>query len=637
MPFVTDYCVDCHSGGEEAEGGVDLEGYTSLASAEQDRARWSQIRGLIELGAMPPVDALLPEPAERDAVVGAIESLLEKADCGLPASPGRVTIRRLNAFEYDNTVQHLFGIEYWPSLEVGFPSDEVAAGFDNQGDALTLSPILLEKYLDAAEKIAAKALEGGGPHGSRARLLVETPHAQLSVRDAARAVFERLLPLAFRRPAEPNEVQRLVDLTGRMHDGGASFDEAVSAGVQAVLVSPHFLFRVEPEVVHAPGQATEAIGGYQLASRLSYFLWSSMPDLELHRAAGAGELDDEQALRRQVERMLEDERSRSLQKSFVHQWIGVGQLYELEFNVRRYPTWGAHLREAMVSETERFFAAAFAEDMCLEDLVNTDFTFVNPRMAEHYGLEFEGQDPAEMYYTGSGPDREEMLRRQRRREQRYREEDKWIRVELPAGRRGLLTQATVLALTSNPTETSPVKRGKWVLDVLLGDPPPPAPPSVPGLEETAAGAHDLPLREQLELHRSDPNCAACHQQMDPLGLAMQNYDPIGRWRKRENGHPIDASGEVDGVAIDGVDELAEYIRSRREDVARNFVGKLLTFALGRGLEIQDQCAIESILDQTREDGYRLRSVITALVLSDPFRMRSVSESVRTANVSDAAR
>ncbi len=637
LPFVTDYCIDCHSGGDEAEGGVDLEAYTSLSSAERDRSRWAQIRGLIELGAMPPAEALLPELAERDSVVEAIESLLEKADCGVPASPGRVTIRRLNAFEYDNTVEQLFGIRYRPSLEVGFPSDEVAAGFDNQGDALTLSPMLLEKYFDAAEKITAKVLTDQRENGSRARLLVETPESGLRARDAAHAVFERLVPLAFRRPAEPHEVQRLVDLAGRMHDGGASFDDAVSAGVQAVLVSPHFLFRVEPEVVSSPVQEPKAIGGYQLANRLSYFLWSSMPDRELLRAAGAGELSDEEALQRQVQRMLEHKRNRSLVRSFVQQWLGVGQLYETEFNVRLYPTWGGRLREAMVEETERFFAAAFAEDLTLEQVVSADFTFVNPRMAEHYGLQFEGQDPEEMYYAGGGPEREAILRRQQRRENPYPDEGKWVRVELPDNRRGLLTQATVLALTSNPTETSPVKRGKWVLEVLLGDPPPPAPPSVPGLEETAAGAHDLPLREQLELHRSDPNCASCHQKMDPLGLAMQHYDPIGRRREQENGHPIDASGVVDGTAIDGVDQLADYIQSRREDVARNFVSRLLTFALGRGLEVQDQCAVESILDQTREDGFRLRSIVTALVLSDPFRMRAASTPVRTAHASGPAR
>ena len=533
-----------------------------------------------------------------------------------------MTARRLSNYEYDNTVRDLLGVWFRPSLEYGFPSDETAGGFDNQGDALSISPLLLEKYLDAAERIADHVLT---KPDARKRLVIEEPSEERSPQEVLQQSFKKFLPRAFRRPVEPIELAHITGLGERVLEGGGTLDEALSIALQATLVSPHFLFRVERSTGAPEQQRTEMvepIEAYALATRLSYFLWASTPDQKLLDLAKSGALLDEATLRQQTRRMLQHKRSRALVESFMHQWLALGLLNEIEPDRQKYPMWSSYLREAMVAETERLFDVVLREDLPIRELLSPDRFEVNPRLAELYGVDFEGRDPKEMY-EGGGTEEERKWRGGPARHQTYPDETKWVATPAPPDRFGLLTHASMLALTSNPTDTSPVKRGKWILEALLGDPPPPAPPNVPSLQETATDASDLPLREQLEIHRKNPNCAGCHKKMDPLGLALQNYDPIGRWRDSEQDSEIDASGEIDGQAFNGPAQLAELLAAREEDIARNFTQKLLAYALGRGVEIDDQCAIDAVLESARGDGFRVQSLIEGVVLSDPFRKRDV--------------
>lgn len=660
LPFLNKYCGDCHTG-EYAQSGVDLTKLVTHAEAQRNPSRWNQIRGLIELGAMPPPDHdPLPSPADREAMADRIYQLVNRIECGMDNDAGRVTIRRLNAFEYDNTIHDLFAIDLRPSELVGFPSDDVGNGFNNQGEVLNVSPLLLEKYLNAAEEISNRIIEEDltrikqseapeeidknpdkatkldGPP----RLLTVWPSEQQTSREAAAELFDRLLPRIYRRPAESWEVERVVSLVEAAMARGLDYPQAIGVGLQAALVSPHFLFRVEP----ATSDATDAtrtqqpVSQFALANRLSYFLLASMPDGDLMRAAADDQLIEADDLESQASRLLSQQGARNLVEGFFAQWLGLGGLQEASPNERKFRAWNSKLRAAMREETIRVCEEMVVKDYSLLDLLQTEFTYVNPRLAELYGITFEGHDPETLFREGPGFPYDKRREKTSRRTGLYRMEDRWRKVPLPEGRRGILTHASILTMTSNPSSTSPVKRGKWVLETLLGDPPPPAPPSVPGLEETAAGAEDLPIRKQLELHREDPSCASCHQRMDPIGFALQNFDSMGIWRDENDGHPIDASGKLDDKPFDGPMDLIEILSDSEEKIARNFAERLMVYALGRGLRPADHCAIDQIVQQAGEKEYRISAFIYGVVRSDPFRMRRSSIPSTTArNPSSNAR
>ena len=628
ISFFSKYCEDCHSGGEHAEAGFDITAYDSFESLVQDRDRWRRIRFLVKSGAMPPEDYdLPPTDEERIALLNCLKELFS-ASCDGSHDPGRVTIRRLSNYEYDNTVRDIISVDFRPSVELGFPSDEVASGFDNQGDALSISPLLLEKYFDSAERITEHVLKKANQSGEKG-LLVVRPSDELTPEEAVRETFESFLPRAYRRPIEPIELQQVVDLCTRVLLDGSNFDEAIAAGMQSVLVSPQFLFRLERpsgnESIDENNLGIELIEPYALASRLSYFLWSSMPDESLRESAASGQLLEIENLKEHVIRMLADKKSRSLVKSFMHQWLALDLLRKAEPDQDQFPFWSVHLRDAMIEETERLFARVLRENRPLADLLRSDKFEINPRLAEHYGLKFQDEDPKELYVRGAYNEQDKARRLSHTdRHQMYKHEHQWIFVSAPSHRHGLLTHASILTLTSNATDTSPVKRGKWILEALLGDPPPPAPPTVPSLEETAGSVRDLPLRDQLAAHRSNPSCASCHVKMDALGLAMQNYDPVGRWRDSVEGQVVDASGELEGSTFSGPNELADLLAEREEQIAQNLIRRLLSYALGRGLSGADECTVDKIVKQSAAEDFRLQSLVVGVVLSDPFRMRSIN-------------
>ena len=652
-----------------------------------------------------------------------------------------MTIRRLNRAEYNNTIRDLLAINFKPGDS--FPEDSGGHGFDNNADVLTLAPVLMEKYLAAAEQVLDKAIfvepvlppptkqwnavtldgtipkpgnaetppggsgrnaaparifnyngevhteyefpmdgeyvfrmraykqggtkpqievlidgkalpqkititedqrntkfyasratfvkagkhrigfaltngakppangEGGGgnvvfglvfvevegplavtpdrmPESFR-KVMVASPSATVSKKEAAEKIIRNFATRAYRRPVRDGEMKRLLALWSSADAAGDPFNKSIHFALQAVLTSPNFLFRVELDPQPDEPNNIHTLNEYELATRLSYFLWSSMPDDELFALAAKGEL--RKNLESQVKRMLKDPKARALVDNFAGQWLQLRLLYSHTPNTELFPAWDEPLRSAMIKETELFFEHIMREDRNMLEFIDANYTFVNERLARHYGLKG---------VTG----------------------DQFRRVELTGGQRGgLLTQASILTITSYPDRTSPVQRGKWVLETLLGTPPPPPPPDVPLLAEQKELKGTL--RQRMEQHRANPACAACHQRMDPIGFGLENFDAIGRWRATDDKDPIDPAGTLpNGKSFNGPKELKELLKSQPTLFARCASDRLLTYALGRGLERYDRCTVNDIAAALEKNQFRFSVLITEIVKSDPFQKRT---------------
>jgi Protein of unknown function (DUF1592)/Protein of unknown function (DUF1588)/Protein of unknown function (DUF1587)/Protein of unknown function (DUF1585)/Protein of unknown function (DUF1595)/Planctomycete cytochrome C len=730
LPIIERYCVGCHSKEDDPEAGIALDGFEDQASAVEDGRTWLRVRDVLEGHIMPPKDEPRPSSQERDVLIGWIENDFLNAQRGKQAGSAPVVIRRLNRQEYNNTIRDLLGVDL--RLADAFPPDDIGFGFDNVGSALNISPMHVEKYLDAAEIALDRAIvlpdasgyppieliglktyplppeksvefkhslkpgryladfslvrvgiaesvappklvvgfgkdrravdavrvqdetvvyrywldvaegdnlvhvslapgQSKGPnvarpaqvganvsgdqryegdrglhvdsmvvHGpvligtatlpeSHRRILFLNPgYGDSSRLDCGRQVIARFVDRAFRRPVPPDELDRVLKVFQMALDRGESFERCVQVALTTVLASPRFLFLVEPE-----GVEDRPLTEFELASRLSYFLWSTMPDEELSREARAGTLRGN--LRRQVSRMLDDPRSSQFVENFAGQWLQLRRLGGVTPDKDLFPGFGEPLREAMRKETEHYFASILRENRSILELLDSDYTFVNGPLAKHYGIEgVEG--------------------------------DEFRRVTLGDRRRGgILTQASVLTLTSNPNRTSPVKRGQWILQQLLGTPPPPPPPDVAKLDESQKAAENASLRERMEVHRSNPQCASCHQQMDPIGFALENFDAVGRWRTNDGPFPIDPAGElVGGRKFSNVEGLKHLLASpENKKFARTLIANTLTYGLGRGLEAYDSCTVEDIRSQLAADGYRIRNILFGIVESRAFQYRGV--------------
>ncbi|QDT39521.1 DUF1592 domain-containing protein [Stratiformator vulcanicus] len=743
-PFLTTHCADCHAG-EFAEAGLDVIAPDSEKELLDDLDSWDKILLQVKVGSMPPAD-FEPQPtaADRAGFVKGLDDLLNQQDCSVP-HPGRATARRLNRIEYRNTIRDLCGIEF--DAADHFPSDDVGNGFDNQADILTVSPLMLEKYLTAAEQIAEEAIvvdlestkdialdltgsflwdrtetrtvelpeagrykvtvramaDQGGDEPTRMEVLLDGKrlrrfdirgnqrereyeltfdieqagshnlsvafvndhyveaegsksgvdrnlyvngvklwgpeagaprppehHRQIvstdprragSLNKAARQVTERFAGRAFRRTATKAEITRFAALTTSIAESSGSFELGVRAMVQAVLISPEFLFRVEQPVEQGPDRQ---LSDHELATRLSYFLTSTLPDEELRRAADAGRLRTDKQIESQVRRLLKEQKTiDALNEGFFAQWLNLRNLDATAPEPELYRKWNTKLARAMRRETELFAEEIVRKDRSILDFLTADYTYVNPRLAELYDIKWRGKDPLQLYLDSLSGRELSKVKRKDSRGPSFPEESTYLRVDLPKNRRGVLTQAAVLAVTSNPVETSPVKRGKWVLENILGTPPPPAPANIPPLDEAKEAAPDLPLREQLALHRESSACFSCHASMDPIGLAFENYDVLGIWREKFDGHRIDSSGELPerGEFEDAVD-LIDLLASERRLFATNFVRKMMTYALGRTIDRRDRCAVERIVDRAEKNGFRFSEIIVGIALSDPFTMRA---------------
>ena len=440
--------------------------------------------------------------------------------------------------------------------------------------------------------LAGAAAAGDSP--SRRKLLVCVPAAPAEEEPCARTVIAALARGAWRRPVTDADLEVPLGLY-RAGAARGGFEAGIERAVRGILVSPRFLFRFEDQPAGVEPDTPYRISDLELASRLSFFLWSSVPDDELLDLAAAGKLHGPETLRRQVRRMLADPRSRALVDNFAGQWLHVRNVAGFQPSPELLFHFDDNLRQAFEQETKLFFESIVRENRSVLDLLDADYTFLNERLARHYGIPgVHGE--------------------------RFR------RVRLPAGsvRRGLLGQGSILTGTSRANRTSPVIRGKWILENVLGAPPPPPPPDVPDLVEERDPRKVLPMREQLAAHRANPVCAACHAQMDQLGFALENFDAIGEWRDvYASGLPIDASAEFpDGTAFDGPNELRALLLSRADDFVTTAVDRLLTYALGRGLDAADMPAVRRIKRGAADGGYRFAALVQGVVESAPFRMRT---------------
>ena len=754
------YCVDCHNNAERT-GGLSLEGLAP-EDVTKRAATFEDVVRKLKLGVMPPREEAQPDPAVRTALVMSLESMLDAAVARNPLAPAN-PVHRLNRAEYGNAIRDLLGIE----LDVAslLPSDGGDHGFDNVATALTTSPMLLERYLTVALRVASlavgdttleptehayripvettqdkhlaglplgtrggvlvthvfpadadyvlagrllrtvaegyygveghdrphefvitldgeqvfSALVGGpedhaesaknildsrltvdakmtsppiaitaGPHElgftwvekpaaeqsvwqpalratleahnpsglprletaiiqgpydargvsstpSRERIFVCKPASAAEEPACAEQIFRTLARRAFRRPVGADDVAAPLEFYAAARDSGADFDTGIREGLARLLVSPSFLFRVEQDRADVPERGTGRISDIELASRLSFFLWSSIPDEELLTLAEQERLHDAPGLRAQVERMLADERADALVENFTGQWL---QLRNLELRVKPdlllFPDFDDNLRKAFRKETEMLFANVLRTNASVLELLSASYTYVDERLARHYGI------PG-VYGT------------------RFR------RVEhTDPNRYGLLGHGSLLSLTSAASRTSPIIRGKYVLATLLNDPPPLPPDVVPALEDSAPKDRPSTVREQLELHRADPVCASCHRNIDPIGFALENFDAVGVWRDATpEGLPIDSAGVLaDGTPVNGPAELRKALLARPEVFAGNVTEKLMIYALGRGLTPADMPHVRAILRQTQPQGYRLADIVLGIVDSVPFRMRT---------------
>jgi mono/diheme cytochrome c family protein len=449
---------------------------------------------------------------------------------------------------------------------------------------------------------AVEIVSIGGPYGSprsgdspsRRTVFVCRPKDAASEEPCARKILSTLATRAYRRPVAESDMQTLL---GFYREGAANgFDAGIQRGLERILAAPSFLFRIEREpAATAPGSAYR-IGDLDLASRLSFFLWSSIPDDDLREAAGRGGLRDPALLQQQVRRMLRDPRSNALVDNFAGRWLELGKLAGAVPDTELYPEFDENLREAMAQETRLFVRSQVHEDRSVVDLLTADYSFLNERLAAHYGI-------PDIY--GS----------------RFR------RVTFADDRRGgLLGQSSILTVTSYPNRTSVTMRGRWLLANLLGAPPPPPPADIPALKDAGVDGQPRSLRDRMALHRQNPACASCHQRMDPLGFALENFDALGTWRTSSDGAPIDPSATFpDGTKFDGVAGLRALLVSHKEDFVRTLSGKLLAYAIGRGLDYRDMPAVRRIARDAAPAGYSWSSLLTGIVKSAPFSMAAAGD------------
>ena len=587
--FIKRYCLECHSG-EKPKASLDLSRFDSMDKILSEALLWDDILIQLSQGDMPPKEAHLPTLNERSEFLNWVESSLQKAACQSGPHAGPAVLRRLNRAEYSASVRDLLDIHF--DAGEALPSDGSGGeGFDNASETLFISPIHAEKYMDAARVAVEYAF--ADPRSLR-RFLVAEPDEKTSPEVAARRVIEDFLPRAFRRSIPESEILEYLALFHAAYKADPSFMVAIRLTLQAVLISPKFLFIAEePNFDSKPHKVTD----HELASRLSYFLWGSLPDDELLKAADEGNLSDSRILQEQFKRMLGSQNSRKVRnfsQNFVEQWLGtraLGREFKPDKSIRGYDS---ELEGGMKYEPVFFFHEILTENRSLLDLLKADYTYVNRRLARHYRIKGE-----------------------------FREQPKRVQLTDENRRGGLLSMAAVLAVSSYPHRTSPVLRGKWILETILGDPPPPPPPNVPELEESASSVSSESLRQRLELHRQNVACAQCHDRIDPLGFGLENYGVLGRWRDKYEGHTVDARGALpDGTTFSGPAELKLALLGRKDQFVRHLTKKMLGYALGRGLTYYDYCAVNSIVDKLRANDYKSHHLLFGIIQSVPFRFKA---------------
>ncbi len=716
-PVFKNTCAGCHNQ-QVSSGGMNIQVFLDPQSLTKNRDGWEIILGKLRSGEMPPAGIPKPPAEKVGALTAYIQARLDEIDSVVKPDPGTVVAHRLNRYEYSNTVRDLLAVEF--QADKSFPTDDSGYGFDNIGSVLTVSPLLMSKYMNAAQRIATRAMGGDplpkpieversgrnkaitrldrstvettfrvdfdgdytvrfGLQGERPAdakpvtlafwvdgklvqsMSVETKPSKLVYFDpyseehmrvhltegehtfrsgflnddfiatvapadlynrkknkfvdsltfvgpyapegetasrkkilicdpktgavCVQRIVANLASHAYRRPATPQEVAALMRFVTLARSQGQNAEQGIQLALQAMLVSPNFLFKIENRSV----AAAHAVSDYELASRLSYFLWSSMPDDELLTLAGQHKLHETATLDAQVTRMLSDPRSSALASNFAGQWLQTRNLDVIKPDPKKFPEWNSELRDAMRTETNMFFENMLRENRPISDFLNARYTFLNEKLAKFYGIP-----------DVKGPE--------------------FRRVELTTEQRGgLLSQGSVLAVSSYPTRTSVVLRGQFILDNILGSPVPPPPPDIPPLDEAAVGKSSS-LRQQMEKHRADPACAVCHNKMDPLGFSLENYNAIGQWRTMDGSFPVDSSGSLpSGASFSTPGEMRAALTSTLPEFSACLTRKLLTYALERGLESYDARTVSAIEKDVAAKKYGFQTLIFAIVESTPFR------------------
>lgn len=590
--FLQKHCISCH-GEDQQKGDITLHQIKTLDDAFKYYGLLENIIDQVKYGDMPPEEEeRQPTDVERQKLIAALSNVRERVESGsIPKRAGRTTLRRLNRNEYSYTVRDLFGVTFNPSS--GFPADGAGGeGFDNNADALFSSPSLLEKYLSAARRVVDAVYANPG---LKRKVVFATPNKPEEAEAVARKVLGYHATLAYRRRVSEQDMAPLISAFKKGQQAGHNFDDSMRSPLTALLINPRFLFRSEHD---EKGKEEWKLNDFEIATRLAYFLWSSMPDRELFRLADAGELSKPEVLKAQTLRMIKSPKSTALARHFAGQWIGFQKMIdEVEPDENRFPTFNQELRKAMYFEGIEFFSYLVGENRPITDLIDSDYTFANADLAKHYGL------------------KEEVIGKEMRKVKLH---DK--------NRGGVLGMGAVLSSTSLPMRTSPVLRGVWILDTLLGAPPSPPPPDAGELPADDTQAGGATFREQLEAHRKNPKCASCHARIDPLGMSLENFDAIGRWREKDaNGKPIDSSAVINGgITFSSPHELKKLVMAGKEKFARTMTRKLIAYATGRGLEYYDEAFVTEIVTKAEEKGYTAQELILEVVQSRPFLYRSAT-------------
>lgn len=598
--FLQAYCTKCHAG-RSAVGGFDIQRLESTDSLGTHAAKWTAAARRVRNAEMPPKGAPAPAIDEREHFTKWVDEAVRRQACTAGIQPGPAVTRRLNRDELTATLRDLLDMH----LDVGrvLPADGAGGeGFDNAAETLFLSPLHAEKYMEVAKfaiDFAAKEYK------SRSKILIAAPGRGKSEVQAAREILSSFLAQAFRRPVEESDIREYLALFQSARKQGQPFESAIFFALRGALVSPMFLFRLE-----TPNEGTEAklLDQYALASRLSYFLWGSMPDELLFDVAAAGKLHQPEVMKELVGRMLRNDRSLNFVQRFVEQWLRTRELSTDKVpDSKLFPQYvnDEELRSDIRNQPFLFMRELLIRDLSLLSLIDSRQTVATSNLSKHYGVQF----PVDKGRS---------------------KQPQWVDVPEGSNRGGLLGMAAVLTVSSYPYRTSPVLRGTWILDSILGTPPPPPPENVPPLEDTKVGAAPRSMRERLSQHRANPVCASCHSRIDGLGFALENYDAIGRWRDEDGGKPIDASGELsDGSKFTGPVELKAMLMDRKDLFLRNLTSKMLGYALGRGLTLKDSCAVDQIVAQVKAQDYRAQALIEAIVMSTPFRYQAPAARLST--------
>lgn len=589
--FLKEYCEKCHSDKAGVGGFRVSKLAASSGSLAAEPARWASSARRVLNGEMPPRGAT-PAPAldAREQFSAWVDRALQQTTCAAGVQAGPAPIRRLNRDEYSATLRDL--LEMQLDVATSLPADGAGGeGFDNAAETLFLSPLHSEKYMEIAKFAMDFAAREFKP---RAKILIAKPGPGVTEDQAARKMFAAFLPNAFRRPIGDAEANPYLGLFHAARKNGQPFDSSIFFALRGALVSPMFLFRIEP--ANATG-AERPLDGYSLASRLSYLLWGSMPDELLFDVAASGKLHEPQVLKPLIDTMLRSEKSRLFAQRFVEQWLHTRELSGTKApDAQLFPKYAADedLRSDIRLQPVYFFREVLLRDESVLSFLDSKWTIATSHLAKHFDLKLPlNKNQSSQPHV----------------------------VELPEGsnRGGLLGMPAVLAVSSYPYRTSPVLRGAWILEALLGTPPPPPPPNVPPLED-AKSATAKTVRERLAQHRENAVCASCHARIDPLGFPLENYDVLGKWRDTDNGQPIDASAELmDGAKFSGPAGLRKVLLDRKDLFIRNLTAKLLGYALGRGLTMQDSCTVDDIVNKVKQNNYSSRTLLEEVVLSKPFR------------------